>query len=499
MNDNNIYSTNPEEKSQQIYQALKQVDAEYPSRPLTDVGNSLRFTELATGKLLWVPEAKMWFYWDGLHWCPDELGVMYNHYVFKVYQQILDESKAAATAAFNLIADHEDGERKTALEKQYQKLVGDIVKWWTQSQGQGHYFAMGTLGAEQISMAMQYRNFDCEPNLIGVTNGILNIETFEVLTGESQHLVTKSVGAEYHPNAVCPNWNRFIQLVTEGNNDEAEFLQRLAGVCMLGVPKDKLVILHGESGANGKTTFAETLCMLLGDYGQKCPTRMLLQDNSNKEYYLADLKGKRMVSMHEVKADAHLAGDLIKMLLDSGTIVARKIRGEPFSFTPIFTPILTVNKMPGMGAEDALWRRVIVMEFKCHIPESERNTNFIEDRLKQEFSGILNWCLAGLVQYRLQGLNPPRSVIENTAKEKDEQDKMKQFIEEICVTGAQYKVPLAVLRKHYGNWCSSNVVRMLGLGSIKSYLASKGYQIQYEGARVATVYGLKVDQMRMLG
>jgi putative DNA primase/helicase len=493
MNDNSsIYPSNMEDNRRLI-------DAKYPSRPTTDVGNSLRFTDLATGKMLWVPEAGMWFYWDGLHWVPDEMGTMYSHYVFKVYQQILDESNAVRVAGSKLSAQCEDEAQRKALEKHYTQLAGHIKVWWEKSQGVGHYFAIGSLSAQHITMGMPYGRFDINGQMIGVANGILDPETFQLLTGDLSLLISKSINVEYHHDAVCPAWDKFILMVTQGNEDEIKFLQRLAGLCLLGIPKDKLAILFGESGANGKTTFAETLCRLLGDYGQKCPTRMLLQDNSNKEYYLAELKGKRMISMNEVKADAHLADDLIKMVLDSGTIVGRKLRRDPFAFAPVFTPILTVNKMPGIGAEDALWRRVVLMEFKHQVPEQERNTDFIHDRLESEFSGILNWCLDGLKQYRVQGLNPPASVVERTDREKEEQDQVKQFLEQVCVIGAQHKVPFSKFRSNYSLWCDDNGVKPLGLRSIKSYLASKGYHTQTEGANVLTVYRLKVNEMRCLG
>ena len=81
-----------------------------------------------------------------------------------------------------------------------------------------------------------------------------------------------------------------------------------------------------------------------------------------------------------------------------------------------------------------MWRRVILILFGQTIPEALRDPKLLAT-LKGEGSGVLNWALAGLGEWRSEGLGVPSSIKAATAAYRDEQDVLKEFIVDRCETG----------------------------------------------------------------
>ena len=158
------------------------------------------------------------------------------------------------------------------------------------------------------------------------------------------------------------------------------FLQRFIGSGLVGrLGKYKLAIFCGATGDNGKSTTVDTINNIFGDYGAVSSAEMLFEKHTNnKEYYLARLTGKRFVLKNEVKDGARLAGDIVKMLVDSGETTARHPYGRVFEFQPRFTPILCTNARPVVGTDEAVWRRIWLVPFDNRVSEEDKDRGLKE-------------------------------------------------------------------------------------------------------------------------
>jgi putative DNA primase/helicase len=63
-----------------------------------------------------------------------------------------------------------------------------------------------------------------------------------------------------------------------------------------------------------------------------------------------------------------------------------------------------------VGTDEGIWRRIRLIPFTVYIPDG-RVDEKLPQKLKSEASGILNWALEGLEEYRLHGLMEPEIVI----------------------------------------------------------------------------------------
>jgi putative DNA primase/helicase len=424
---------------------------------LNDTANGDRFVELFSGKLLYVPALKQWFYWDEMRWHKDEFGEHVHEATRVVCDHILTECKDFQRNALALIEQAANDDEESEVERIYDSTLKKIMSFAYQSQNSARVSAMAKLVARSAKMSIASEKLDANGGIIGVRNGILDLDTQELIT-DPAHIVTRTIAAEYDATATCPHWLQFIHDITGGDEQLAEYLQRVAGNCLLGTTKGRVIILHGVTGTR-KTTFTEALRTLLGDYGTTVPVKKLLGDNqySNTDYYLIGLKGARMVSLHETEGDEQaIAGDVIKQLVRSGKVKARNIREKVTEFLPVFTPILTTNHMPRIGADGAVWSRIVVVPFEQALPVTQQDLEFIEHTVLPELSGIFNWCLQGLRLYRENGLEPPPKIAEYTQKAWDEQDKLKQFIEQYCDYDATGVMTLRTFREAYHRSCKDS-------------------------------------------
>ena len=150
-----------------------------------------------------------------------------------------------------------------------------------------------------------------------------------------------------------------------------EFLQRAAGYSATdSVREECLLYLYG-SGANGKSTFIESIWRAMGNYCQAAMAGAIQRAEGQYEnptalqYAVADMKGARMVVHDEVESGARLAESFVKKLTGGDTRKGRHPYAKrPIEYRPTDTPWLYGNhKLEIRGADDGIWRRIHLVNF----------------------------------------------------------------------------------------------------------------------------------------
>lgn len=94
----------------------------------------------------------------------------------------------------------------------------------------------------------------------------MDLKTNEFREARASDKITRLAGCEWDPAATAPRFTQFISEVVGGYEDEARYLQKLAGYILSGDRREqRLQILIGDGG-DGKSTFIETVKRLMGDY-----------------------------------------------------------------------------------------------------------------------------------------------------------------------------------------------------------------------------------------
>ena len=118
------------------------------------------------------------------------------------------------------------------------------------------------------------------------------------------------------------------------------------------VYQEHMIIAYG-GGANGKSTFWNTIFRVLGNYAGKLSAEALTMNcKRNVKPEMAELKGKRLIISSEMEEGMRLNTAVVKQLCSTDEIQAEKKYKDPFSFVPSHTLVLYTNHLPKVGAND---------------------------------------------------------------------------------------------------------------------------------------------------
>src|SRR5262249_37774013 len=132
------------------------------------------------------------------------------------------------------------------------------------------------------------------------------------------------------------------------------------------------------------------------------------------------------------------------------------------------------------GQDLAVWRRIKLIPFEVTITDAEKDKT-LGEKLKAELSGILNWALAGCLEWQRDGLNEPDEVKTATAAYQAEQDFVAGFLAEHCTLMPEARCQAAKLHEAYVEWSADHLMTPKAL---KQRLEAKGYHSKPSGGRM---------------
>lgn len=427
----------------------------------TDDANSQRLQKAFGDRVQYVPAWDRWFIWTGTRWEPDNVARVERMAVRelrKLWKQL--EREAADCSSDEL------------------RSVAAFVR-----RSQDGRRAIDALRLLRPFVAVKPDQLDSTPHYFNVENGTIDLRTGEIHAHRQEDHITKLAPVSYDPKAVCPTWRRFISEVFRGDDKVASYVQRVAGYSMTGsVTEHILAFLYGV-GSNGKSTFAEMLLYVFGDYGMKAPADLLLaRKNDAHPTERADLHGKRLVFAVEADAGRAFAESLLKEMTGGDTIRARRMRENFWEFQPSHTIWLAANHKPVVrGTDDGLWRRMKLVPFeqqwdtdgtKPNLPKADKQ---LLQKLKAESSGILTWLVEGLRDWRQNGIGTPEAVVAATNEYREDSDLIGQFIDEKCMTGEGNRCTSAGLYTAYSAWCLAGNLKPMTQTAFGREMESRGF------------------------
>lgn len=418
----------------------------------TETAIARRFIRSTAGTLLYCPPWDEWLYWDGRRWKRDNAV------------RVEELAKAFALSLWDEIAP-------ITGDEAYLVELALFVKRCNCQAAISNTIA---LARSEPGVVVQPEQFDAHPWLLNVENGTLNLANGELSPHNPTNFLTKLAPVEYLPDATAPTWAKFLADVTApADGDPAaaidpdaataddtltinEYLRRLTGYCLTGDVREHVMPFLFGSGANGKSTFLNTLLDLLGpDYAMKAaPELLMARGGESHPTERADLFGMRLVITNEIEEGRRLSESLVKDITGGDAIRARRMRENFWQFKPTHKIIMAGNHKPIVkGNDEGIWRRIKLVPFTRSFSKAEQNRE-LPALLLLERSGILNWALAGCREWLDEGLTDPQAIVDATAEYRGESDVLGNFIAERCETGqAWHRVRASALYANYRKWC----------------------------------------------
>lgn len=397
-----------------------------------DIGNKDRFKDWHNGNARFIREQKKWVYYEnGWHYAD----------IFKLTEPVVR----------NIFREIAEDPRQ------------DKVNWAKLSQSKAYQRTI--LEYASSFMGTSINAFDANPRLISCKNGVLNLETKELLAHSQDKLHLKQVNASYDPDANCPRWIQFLYQIFDSDVDLISYIHTALGYSIMGLTDEHLFFLCYGSGRNGKGVLLDTVSHVLGSYSTTVEFETFLQKNMSVRVLeaIGRLNGQRFITASETSNSSQLNEALIKRLTGSDTLVGTKLHGDSFEFEPTHTLWFACNHLPTIkDASVAMWERVVVIPFtKTFL--GEQQTKELKDILKSEADGIFRWLVSGAHNYlrpRKDGgglPDIPKAIKDATQEYRDLHDKLSIFIRERMVWDRVSNVGVDEVYQEYIKWCGETL------------------------------------------
>ena len=467
-----------------------------PDFDYTDSGNAKLQVELVESKVVWVDELGNFAFHDG-RWQQDINGATIR--LADLLLQRRRQELAAYRQLEKRLQSFGDEFNTKPVIKALEGRIKELVQHCKKIQSKTAIYAIRELFKAQKGITVPLASFDSKAHYIGVKNGIVDLRNGDFITNKPEYLMMKSMAVSFDKDATCPRFEAFISEIMLNNKEMVAFIQRLVGQMILGITnKDKFVILIG-SGLNGKSVLIDLLVQMLADYAEQTEADIFTDRRNNKEYFKAELVAKRLVSMNESSRGDKLDSAMIKSCVRSGKVVARSPHGKPFTYQPMFTPVLSTNFLLDIPQDPAVWERLLIVPFDYVVSNDKRDPKLKETLFKEEGAGILNWMIKGAQMFLNEGLNIPSSLIEKQETYRLKSDRIAQFITDSCVENVSIKESLHLkasfnqLRDGYFVWCKQNNYPQIGSDALKEELRKKGYKLSKNSNCEWTVTGMSIS------
>jgi putative DNA primase/helicase len=436
----------------------------------TDLGNARRLVKRHGQNLKYVPAWKKWFIWRDDHWLADEYGS-------------IDE-----LAKETIESIHAD-----ALQDPDHKRQRELHRHALKSAGADRLQALVRVARSEQSIIAQPTQFDRDPWLLGVRDGVIELKTQSFRGARREDFTIKRAGVHFDGTAECPRWREFLYAIMGGDQELIEYLQRVVGYLLTGDAREEVFwVLYG-TGANGKSTFLETVAAMLGEYALASDASLLLskKEQGGPSPEVARLCGARFVSINETPENDVLNEARVKAVTSNATITARHLNQEFFDFIPTHKTFMATNHKPIVkGTDHGTWRRIHLIPFTLRIDNPQRD--FRERFLMPELPGILNWALEGVRHYLRQGLAPPKSVLAATEDYRQDMDVIGRWIDECCDLDPGAKVPTRVLHGAFAVWAEEELGWEFNASGFARKLSDRGFGKEKGTGGVRCTIGLRL-------
>lgn len=420
----------------------------------TDLGNARRFVARFGDDARYVAKWQQWLLWDGSRYLRDET------------EQVMRWAKATVRLIGRECELTEDPDERE-----------QIGKWAMRSEAEARLRAMLSLTQSEPEISIAAEQLDADNWRLNCRNGLVDLRAGALASHTQAALCTKRAEADYQPHAKCPTWLAFLRTIFAGDEELIAYLQRAVGYSLTGDTSEQcLFVLHG-TGANGKSTFIETITSILADYGATTPTETLMVKHGDSiPSDVARLVGARFVAASESGDGRRLDEELVKRITGGDRMTARFMHRDWFQFTPVLKLWLAVNHEPQIrGTDHGIWRRIHLVPFAVTIPDEQQDKS-LKTKLLAERAGILAWAIEGCLAWqRGGGLRPPEKVVAATKAYRARMDNIGQFLGEMTTKTPTAATSAKRLYGAYEAWCQESSETLANQTRFGRYLNDHGF------------------------
>lgn len=434
-----------------------------------DIGNAERFIA-REGENVRETQRYARMVYEGPRWVNDDGGVRIACAAQDVARAILTRELPALRA--DLAANPENDFLKAA--------VSAHAAWGRQSGSAPRLNAMISQALPRLQMP--FESWNARSDLFNLPGGTLDLSSLEprLRSHRREDYITRLGACDFVPDAPAPRFRAFIEHMLP-DPDIRGFVQRACGSCLVDSASDQVMIVFHGGGANGKSTFLDVICDVLGDYAMSVSVNSFLaNDRASGSAPQPDLvrfaHRPRLVRTSEPQPGARLNESVIKEVTGGEPMVVRDLHEKPIEIRINFKIFFSCNNRPSIrGGDDGIWRRIRLVPWAVQIPEGDRDPH-LKEKLLEERDGIFAWLLEGWADWRERGgLDAPAAVLEAGAEYRAESDAVGRFLSDSCERGEGREVAYSLLYDSYCEWATADGADPVSKALLSRRLSDRGF------------------------
>jgi putative DNA primase/helicase len=399
--------------------------------PFTDLGNGERLVRDWSGQIIYCSDQKVWYVWANTHWVMDEHRV--KQFAKQTTRDIPSEPVISS------------------------EMMQKLITWQKTSEAMSRQNAMLEAACFDPKVSRPFSVFTNDLELFNLSNGTFNLKKQILCEHNRADYITQLANASLREEANCPRWLQFIEEITDNDCELASYLQRFCGYMLSGQRKEQIILFLLGSGANGKSVFLSVLKHVFGTYAGVINSKALIdRSTSSIPSDIAALANKRFVMLSEFPEHVPLNTATVKSITGGDEITARHLYKEWFEFKPQFQIVCAVNDLPKLDwVDNAYFRRVRIVPFERIFSQKNMDKR-LEQKLKEEADGIINWMVRGYQDYAENGLEPTTKMEHFLAEYRSNEDPVNQFIEtELIECEFGTFLPMYEIKRALNGFCLS--------------------------------------------
>lgn len=306
------------------------------------------------------------------------------------------------------------------------------------------------------------------PNFIGFANGVLDLDTMELLSFSPDFKIPNVIPHDWNPDAQSDVLDRTIQRIACGDPFIEHNLFEFIGLCMYRSCKYAYAaVLLGrksETASNGKSTYIDLLRNVIGEDNYS----VLDLNELGQRFQAGNLAGKLANLADDISSEFARGGNLtVFKKVVAGTEIGTDVKNRAgFKFFPYCTMVLSANKFPKLETpDDGVMRRLFPIRFNAHFtPDDPDFDPEIGEKLKSEecIEAAIVRGIAGLRRVIENKRPTPNAESESMANAiKVENSSILQWVEDAEITRSDFIDGWTTKGAYdsYATWCHDSGIR----------------------------------------
>ena len=275
--------------------------------------------------------------------------------------------------------------------------------------------------------------------LIPVQNGVYNLQTKQLEPFAPSYIITSKIATAYKNNAVKPTFwdvDKWLSSLACGDEEIVTLLWQIMNEAINpNHTRQKIGILYGQSGNNGKGTFQTLLINLIG----RKNVSTLKPTEFNEKFKVSQLIGK-VCNIGDDISDAYIDDISNLMSIATGDPITAEDKGKPaFSIYSKAFCLFSGNGLPRTRNKDGWGRRLLIIPFNADFSGQVN-----DPKIKEQYvydTDVLEYVLKKVLEMDFDKFIEPQAVMDEIREYQKHNDHIQAYIEDVYIQNDYHTIP----------------------------------------------------------